>query len=90
MTTLPTPCGTPRQRAAYYEGQNDSRYEDMGQGERAWTMLRDGHWVPSMDRLEAAEHEASFVRGRHFTKWSDEVASLKRQQRYDEALASSL
>jgi hypothetical protein len=30
------------------------------------------------------------MRGRHFTKWSDEVASLKRQQRYDEVLASSL
>ncbi|MCZ2820778.1 hypothetical protein O2V63_10595 [Modestobacter sp. VKM Ac-2977] len=79
--------GTSRQRASYYERQNDSRYEGMGQGERAWSMLRDGRWVPPMDRLEAAEHEAGLVRGRHHTQWSHEVASLKREQRYDEALA---
>lgn len=59
----------------------------MGQAERAWTARRDGWRLSYLDRLHAAEHEVGLVRGRHFTTWKEEVARLKREERYDEALA---
>ena len=65
---------------------SDARYDGMGQGKRAWTAKRDGWRLSPSDEMEAAEHEAGFVRGHHFLVWNDEVVRLKREQRYGEAL----
>lgn len=72
-----TPTGT---------GATDPRYADMGQAERAWTAQRDGWRLSYFDSLHAAEHEAGMVRGHHFLAWSDTVAQLKREKRYEETL----
>ena len=66
---------------------DSERYEGMGQGARASAMRRDGIRLSELDTCYADEHDAEFVRGRHFLEWGDELRELKREGRLEDALA---
>lgn len=76
----------------FNEGANASgaRYAGMGQGARASAMRRDGLSLSALDQCYADEHDAEFVRGKHFLEWGDELQELKRQGRLEEALKLAL
>lgn len=64
----------------------DTKYAGMGQGARASAMRRDGRPLSALDSCYANEHDAEFVRGKHFLHWAEDLKALKRQDRWDEAL----
>ena len=58
------PSITPNEREL-----DSEKYEGMGQGARASAMRRDGMHLSELDTCYADEHDAEFVRGRHFLEW---------------------
>lgn len=68
----------------------NEQYEGMGSGERASLMRRNGLKLSVLEECYADEHDAEFVRGRHFLECGDELKRLKREGRLDKALALAM
>jgi hypothetical protein len=87
---------SPQQEEEISSGQDpqgsrfDEQYEGMGSGERASVMRRNGLRLSDLEECYADEHDAEFVRGRHFLDWGVELRQLKREGRLDEALALAM